>query len=105
MAKISAPNKQYTGISASVPFINGQGEADNPALIEWFREHGYTVEGEEPAQTDLPPVELENMDVDQLKVYAAEHGIDIGQSTSVSGILKKITEAEKPEGEEHEQEV
>lgn len=105
MAKIIAPNKQYTGVSASVPFINGQGETNNPALIDWFREHGYIIEGEEPVQTDRPPVELENMDVDQLKAYAAEHGINIGQSTSVSGILKKINEAEKPAGEEHEQEV
>lgn len=47
MAKIYAPNKQYTGVSASVTFVNGVGETSNPHLIQWFREHGYTVEGEE----------------------------------------------------------
>jgi hypothetical protein len=44
MAKIYAPNKQYTGVSASVPFVNGVGETADPHLIDWFRTHGYTVE-------------------------------------------------------------
>lgn len=38
---------------------------------------------------------LGEMDVEQLKVYAAEHSIDIGQSTSQEGILKKIRAAQK----------
>lgn len=41
--KIYSPNKNYTGVSASVPFCNGIGETDNPNLIRWFRDHGYTV--------------------------------------------------------------
>ncbi len=47
MAKIKAPNTQYTGISAGVPFVSGVGETDNPYLIEWFRSHGYEVEAPE----------------------------------------------------------
>lgn len=110
MAKIIAPNNQYTGVSASVPFINGQGETNNPALIDWFRQHGYIVEDEETEQENTHVTELDEMDAEQLKAYAVEHSIDIGQATSVSGILKKITEAEQsqtqiPEGEEAEQEV
>ena len=52
--KVYAPNKQYTGTSASVPFCNGVGETDNPHLLEWFRSHGYEVENlpEEP-EADL----------------------------------------------------
>lgn len=38
---------------------------------------------------------LSGMDVEQLKAYAAEHNIDIGQSTSQDGILKKIRSAQK----------
>jgi hypothetical protein len=55
---------------------------------------------------------LEEMDVDQLKQYAADHEIEIGRSSSVDGILKKIQEAEAaadeaadpedPEGEPEE---
>lgn len=44
MAKIIAPNKQYTGVSASVAFAQGIGQTDNPKLIQWFKDHGYTVE-------------------------------------------------------------
>ncbi|MEG2919162.1 MAG: hypothetical protein RR851_14665 [Clostridium sp.] len=45
MAKIIAPNKDYTGISASVVFCNGVGETENLELIEWFKNKGYGVEG------------------------------------------------------------
>jgi hypothetical protein len=44
MAKIFCPNSQYSGISASVTFVNGVGETDNAQLIEWFKTHGYSVE-------------------------------------------------------------
>lgn len=49
--KVYSPNKEYTGISASVPFCNGMGETDDPHLIEWFKEHGYTVE--EPMEAEV----------------------------------------------------
>lgn len=55
MAKIYAPNKQYTGISAGVPLAAGVGECDNPTRLAWFREHGYTVEEPTPpAETPAP---------------------------------------------------
>lgn len=41
--KIYSPNKDYTGVSASVAFCNGVGETEDPRLIQWFRDHGYTV--------------------------------------------------------------
>lgn len=49
MTKIYAPNKQYSGLSASVRFVDGVGETDNSILLEWFREHGYKVEDPEQA--------------------------------------------------------
>lgn len=53
MAKIIAPNKNYTGISATVPFCNGIGETENPHLKEWFRNHGYQVEEKTDAEFEL----------------------------------------------------
>ena len=47
MMKIYSPNKNYTGVSASVPFCGGVGETENPRLIRWFRDHGYTVAEDE----------------------------------------------------------
>lgn len=56
MAKVYAPNKQYTGISAGVPFAGGVGETDDKRLLYWFRQHGYTVETEKeaPVKKELP---------------------------------------------------
>ena len=50
--KIHSKEKDYTGVSASVPFCNGCGETDDPHLIDWFRAHGYEVEkpAEEPVE-------------------------------------------------------
>ena len=42
--KIYAPVKNTNGVYASVRFVNGVGETDNPRLIEWFSSHGYGVE-------------------------------------------------------------
>ena len=41
--KIYAPVKDANGVYASVRFVNGVGETDNPRLIKWFRTHGYKV--------------------------------------------------------------
>lgn len=57
MAKILTPNKDYSGISASVPFINGVGYTDDEDLISWFKEHGYEVEVE---NTEVENTEVEN---------------------------------------------
>ena len=48
--KIYSPNKEYTGVSASVPFCGGVGETDDPRLIQWFKDHGYKVEEESKAE-------------------------------------------------------
>lgn len=57
MAQIIAPNKDYTGVSASVPFVKGVGETSDAYLIEWFRTHGYTVTEDEA--TEVQPVASE----------------------------------------------
>lgn len=48
MAKIYAPNKDYNGVSATVPFFKGVGETSDAYLTEWFKAHGYTVTEDEP---------------------------------------------------------
>lgn len=50
--KIYAPNKQANGVYASVLFINGVGETENPRLIEWFKTHGYELEKCEKPHTE-----------------------------------------------------
>ena len=43
---------------------------------------------------DGDPKELKEMTVEELTAYAKEKSIDIGNSTSIKGILKKIQDAE-----------
>ena len=50
MARIIAPNKDYNGESASVTFVKGVGETSDAYLVEWFKEHGYTVIDDEAAE-------------------------------------------------------
>lgn len=42
--KIYAPVKDTNGVYASVRFVNGVGETENPSLIKWFETHGYIIE-------------------------------------------------------------
>lgn len=101
MAKVLAPNKDYTGISAGVHFSQGVGECTDPYLLGWFKSKGYTVEEFEKLDNS-GDLDLENMTVDELKAYAEEKGIELGKATSQKGILEKILEAEQADGKETE---
>lgn len=92
MAKIIAPNKSYTGMSASVAFCNGVGETEDKHLIEWFKEHNYQII-EDAKKSDQQEKSLDEMTVEELVAYAEEKGIDIGKATSQSGIIEKIKDA------------
>lgn len=63
MAQIIAPNKDYNGESASVTFVKGVGETSDAYLIEWFKEHGYTVIEDEAAE--VPPVAPETAETEE----------------------------------------
>lgn len=67
MAQIIAPNKDYTGESASVTFVKGVGETSDAYLIEWFKEHGYAVIEDEAAevQPEVPPVAPETAETEE----------------------------------------
>ena len=89
--KIYAPVKDATGTWASVRFVNGVGETNNPALVEWFRRHGYRVEAEsefplseikvdESEFVDLNKVadeepDFESMTPNELREWAKSNGL------------------------------
>lgn len=65
MAQIIAPNKDYNGESASVTFVKGVGETSDAYLIEWFKEHGYTVVDSKPPEVpSVAPEENSAADVE-----------------------------------------
>ena len=44
MFKITIPtNKSYTGVTAGVAFVNGEGKTDRQWIADWFLENGYEV--------------------------------------------------------------
>ncbi|BFH60743.1 hypothetical protein [Paenibacillus azoreducens] len=78
MAKVYAPNQQYSGLSAGVMFVNGVGETDNPHLLEWFESKGYEVEKDpdtklgQPTDSPDPESKKDPNDGDKAEGKAAE---------------------------------
>ena len=96
--KIYAPVKDATGVWATVHFINGVGETDNPHLIHWFKTHGYKVEEEqietvttvetvETVEKPKPEFDLEVMTSDEIREWAKANGY--------GGIIKNTRNKEK----------
>jgi hypothetical protein len=100
MVKIICQNKSYSGVSASVTFVNGIGETDDPRLITWFREKGYTVENGHMIEDDTETA-LKDMTVKRLQAFAAEKGIDITGLRSKADILDAITLVLDDEGDDN----
>lgn len=103
--KIFTKVPDFTGIRASVMFVNGQGNTDDPRLIEWFKNNGYTVADGESTKPKEEPIlgvkvsddEAENlvdiklqeikedesiqfphfpsMTSDEIRAWAKEHGL------------------------------
>lgn len=108
--KIYAPVKDANGIYASVRFVNGVGETNNPALIEWFRKHGYRVENvadngkkvdekpieksvekdevsiEKSVEKDIEP-DFDSMTSDEIRTWAKDNGL--------GGVIKNTRNKEK----------
>jgi hypothetical protein len=71
MVKIMSPNSNYTGICASLQFVNGEVETEDKWLIGWFKNKGYEVIEEEVHQ-EPETIPLEGMTHDELDAFAKE---------------------------------
>lgn len=69
-------------------FVKGVFKTNDEALASKLKDLGHTVEGAADAKS------LTEMKVDELKAYAAEHNIDLGDAQIKADILKTIQEAE-----------
>ncbi len=87
--KIYAPVKDANGIYASVRFVNGVGETDNPKLINWFLNHGYKGEKSAVEQVNTPLTvdntqlkSIEKSDNTQVKSVEKSNKPDLDSMTS-----------------------
>lgn len=72
-------------------FVKGIFETNDETLASKLKDLGHTVEGE----ADAKP--LDEMKVDELKIYAVEHNINLGEAKNKADILKAIRETESKE--------
>lgn len=71
-------------------FVKGVFETNDEAVAEKLKGMGYEVTGE----ADAVEKSIDKMNLDELKAYAAENNIDLGEATKKADILKIIQEAE-----------
>lgn len=71
-----------------IKFVDGVAETNDESVAIKLRDMGYSVDGEFTAENPFA-----KMTVDELKVYADEHGIDLGEATKKKDILAKVQEA------------
>lgn len=91
MAKVYAPNKQYTGLSASVMFVNGVGETADPHLIAWFESKGYRVQKDEMPTSAEPTVK-------QIKEQLDSLGVEYGAKDTKATLLELLDAEVEPKG-------
>jgi len=89
MAKILTPVRGYNGVSATVRFIRGAGQCDDPYLLDWFRSHGYTVVEERPVETEAEATP-ENVEIPiEIEAEATPENVEIPIETEVKKPKKK----------------
>ena len=69
-------------------FVNGVYQTNDESLASKLKEMGHHVEGKAEARA------IGELKVEELKAYAAEHDIDLGNAKSKADILKAIQETE-----------
>lgn len=75
--------------SPLIRFTDGIAETDNERIVKKLKGLGYKVEGESSEEVDLS-----EMSVKELKAYADEKGIDIGNATKKAEIITMIQNAD-----------
>lgn len=78
--KIYAPVKDANGVYASVRFVNGVGETNNPALVEWFKKHHYRVEEDTKTNKTVDnskpnDIDLDSMSAEEIRAWAKANGL------------------------------
>lgn len=95
MAKVYAPNKDYNGVTASVPFTNGVGFSSNPYLLDWFKEHGYKVEDDIAEAKSEANTDISQLSYEELKTLAKDKGVDGYHKMKKEELLDALKDSEQ----------
>ena len=107
--KIYAPVKDANGVWASVRFVNGVGETDNPRLIEWFKAHGYKVPIEDTPKVEktIEPIVEEVVEIEEVEMMGYSEKTpdfesmtpnelrDWAKANGLGGVIKNTRNKEK----------
>lgn len=80
-------NPNFCGEGAGgAQFAQGEAKITSERLANWFKEHkGYKV-----TEENAEPKTIDKMTVAELKAYAKEKGIDLGEAKTKEEILAKV---------------
>lgn len=76
MAKIIAPNRSYSGISAGVVFYDGEGQCEDARLLDWFEVRGYKVIHEEKPRDSKTEESIEEKAEEKIEQEAEEPKVE-----------------------------
>ena len=94
MAKVYAPNKDYNGVTASVPFTNGVGFSSNSYLLDWFKEHAYKVEDDIAEAKSEANTDISQLSYEELKTLAKDKGVDGYHKMKKEELLDALKDSE-----------
>lgn len=85
---VEAPVKDFCGVGAAgIHFAYGKAEVNEGWVLDWYKEHGYKVTAK--------GVDIDKRKLDDLKAYAADKGIELGEAKTKAEILEVIKNHEE----------
>ncbi|MBO1515600.1 hypothetical protein [Metabacillus bambusae] len=97
MATIKSPNPQYTGVSASLPFVKGEAKTEDPWLVGWFKNKGYEVVEEDQLPNNPPTdppseIDISKLTKDEIKAKLDELNVDFKSDDNKDVLIEKLNE-------------
>lgn len=90
MARITAPTQGFNGSIGDVRFTDSVAITDDIAVIGYCQGAGYVVEYDDAEPQGPQGAPEKSWTVAQLKAWASEHAVDLGEATKKDDILAVI---------------
>lgn len=94
--KVHSPNAEYSGRQVYgetvIEFVDGEAEVDelSVGIRQYFADAGYVITREAETTGITVTDGLDERTVEDLKGYAVEHGVDLGEATRKGDIVAAI---------------